>query len=227
MTTPSPAPTPRRPVWERGTAEFDRVVLLSDAVIAIALTILVLDLHVPIVSDPQHDLVQAVRDEGSSFIAFGLTFTIIAVAWISHHQFVSTLARVDGAFIRWNFLYLFVICLMPYTSSLISEYASSSSFAVAVYIGLLIVLGAVGVLGELVVVRRGLGIAPGLTPQVRFHVIDNCARIAVLAIGVVIACVSPNPANGLLWLVVLWPVAALVGRRDPDRESHRPGGSSA
>src|SRR6478672_692362 len=89
---------PKR-VWERGSAEFDRVIFLTDGVFAIAITILVLDLQVPDVSDPGQ-LASAIRAEWPSFFAFFLTFAIIAVTWMGHHSFVSTLVRLDGAFVR-------------------------------------------------------------------------------------------------------------------------------
>ena len=141
---------PRR-VWNRGSAEFDRVIFLTDGVFAIAITILVLDLQVPDVSDPGQ-LATAVRAEWPSFFAFFLTFAIIAVTWMGHHSFVSTLVRMDTAFVKWNFLNLVCICLMPYTSSLISQHADDSTFAVAVYLGLIAVLALVDCLGDVIAV---------------------------------------------------------------------------
>jgi uncharacterized membrane protein len=202
-------------VWSRGSTEFDRVIFLSDAVIAIALTILVLDLNVPTVDHPQQQLAQAVWDEAPGFLAFGLTFAIIAINWIGHHRFVSGLERIDSRFVQWNFVYLLLICLMPYTSSLISEYADDSSFAVAAYIGLIALLSLHDILGDLLVVRRGLLSQPGTPRWLRYDMVDSAARAAVMAVGIAIAYISSNPSQGLLWLLVLVPVAKFTGRYDP------------
>src|SRR5262249_50284955 len=131
-------------VWKRGTIEFDRIMFLTDGVFAIALTLLVLDLHVP---DVANDLLkQAVLDDAPSFFAFGLTFAVIALSWMGHHRFTATIDRVDHRFVKWNFLYLASICLMPYASSLISRH-DESSFAVAAYTGFIAVHALIGLLG--------------------------------------------------------------------------------
>jgi uncharacterized membrane protein len=203
--------------WPRGSAEFDRIIFLSDGVFAIVMTILVLDLHVPVVADPQHQLTDAVRAEWSSFFAFGLTFALLAVSWMGHHRFVSGLVRVDTRFVRWNFLYLALICLMPYASSLIAEYADDSSFAVACYLGLLGLLGLVDLLGDALAVRRGYLPTPGYPTWIRYSLIDTTARTAVMAIGIVIAYVSPRPSDGLLWLLALVPLSMFTSRYRPER----------
>jgi uncharacterized membrane protein len=203
-------------VWNRGSAEFDRVIFLTDGVFAIAITILVLDLQVPDVSDPGQ-LASAVRDEWPSFFAFFLTFAIIAVTWMGHHSFVSMLERLDATFVRWNFLNLVCVCLMPYTSSLISQHADDSTFAVAVYLGLIAVLALVDLLGDVVAARRKLIAEPGYPPWLRRQMIEASARAAVVTVGIVIALISARPSDGLLWLLVLIPVNMVISGRDPGR----------
>jgi uncharacterized membrane protein len=207
-------------VWRRGTTEFDRVVLLTDAVVAIAMTILVLDLRVPtgIASD---DLAHAVvHDEWQGFLAFGLSFAVIAISWVGHHQFVSTLGRVDNRFLWWNFGYLAFICLMPYVSSLISSYGHET-FAVVVYLSVISGLSIMGMVGIFVAVRCGFTIEPGYTPAVRYGLIDDAVRVAVFAIGIVIASFAAEPSSGLLWLLAYIPVAIFLGRFDPTRRARR------
>ncbi len=207
-------------MWNRGTAEFDRVIFLTDGVFAIAITILVLDLQVPDVSDPGR-LASAIRAEWPSFFAFFLTFAIIAVTWMGHHSFVSTLARLDTAFVKWNFVNLVCICLMPYTSSLISQHADDSSFAVAVYLGLIVALALVDVAGDVIAVRHHLIVEPGYPSWMRHQLIDSSARFVVVAIGILIALVSSRPSDGLLWLLVLIPVNMVIGRVESRRDVGR------
>jgi uncharacterized membrane protein len=206
-------------VWSRGSTEFERVVFLSDAVIAIALTILVLDLEVPTVD--ASDLPQALREEWGSFFAFGLTFAIIAVSWMGHHRFVSALVRMDIRLVQWNFLYLAAICLMPFGSSLISEHADDSSLAVAIYLGLIATLFLIDVLGDVIAVRHHLLGTPGFPPWIRYEVIDSLVRIAVFVVGIAIAYVASVPSAGMLWLFALFPAGMLTSRLDPSRRLDR------
>jgi uncharacterized membrane protein len=203
-------------VWLRGSTEFERVAFLSDAVIAIALTILALDLQVPAVD--AGDLPRALGDELPSFFAFGLTFAIIAVSWIGHHRFVSALVRMDIRFVQWNFLYLAAICLMPFGSSLISEHADDSSLAVAIYLGLIATLFLIDVLGDLVAVRHHLLDTPGTPPWLRYEMIDGWVRIAIFLIGIPIAYLAPEPSTAMLWLLALMPAGMLTARLDPARK---------
>jgi uncharacterized membrane protein len=206
-------------VWARGTTEFERVVLLTDAVVAIAATILVLELRVP--SGVAPDALEShVADDWRSFLAFGLSFALIALSWAGHHRFVGTIDRMDGRFVAWNFTYLALVCLMPYASSLISTYANST-FAVVLYLGIVGALTVVGMIGTILAVQCGFTREPGYTPGVRFDLIDDAARIVVFLIGIGIALVATDPSWGLTWLAVYLPVGVFVGRFDPDRAARR------
>lgn len=86
-----PAPVARRPSrFSRTSAEFTRVLNLSDAVFAIALTLLVLNLEVPRV--PAGELAGALADQTSSFVAFALAFFLVASTWWQHHRAFAVLA---------------------------------------------------------------------------------------------------------------------------------------
>src|SRR5262245_33677157 len=130
--------------WVRGSIEFERVLFLSDAVVAIAMTILVLDLHVPSGVAPD-ELARAVGEDSVGFFAFGLSFAVIALSWMGHHQFMSTIVRMDARLVGWNFAYLALIVLMPYASSLISSYGDSE-FAVVSYLALVAAVTLAGML---------------------------------------------------------------------------------
>jgi len=201
-------------VWKRGTIEFDRVMFLTDAVFAIAMTLLVLDLHVPDV--PADQLQDTVLGNVQPFFAFGLTFAVIALNWMGHHRFSSTLARVDHRFVELNFLYLAGICLMPYVSSLISRNAQSA-FAVATYTGFIAFLALVGGLATVLAVECGFTTEPGYTRWARYDLLDSGLRCAVFATAAVIAVLAPDPGTALLWLLVYIPVSMVLGRFDPVR----------
>lgn len=114
--------------WQRGAGlEFDRVGAFSDAVFAIALTLLVLDLHLPHLhrADGVSDFMHALGNIVPDLIAFAVSFSIIGQHWISHHQFYARLGAVDSRFVGLNVVYLACIALVPFPTSVISQYVDN------------------------------------------------------------------------------------------------------
>jgi uncharacterized membrane protein len=115
----------------------ERVVVLSDGVVAIIITLLVLEIHVPDLQNGQ-SLWQALWSIKPSFIAFIISFIVVAIAWAGHRDLFSVIRRTDRALVWLNFLYLLPLCLVPFGSALISRY-SSEAVALRIF-GLLLVL---------------------------------------------------------------------------------------
>jgi uncharacterized membrane protein len=96
----------------------ERLNLFSDAVAAIAITLLALDLHVP--DSPTnaalwHDLAKNVND----YIAFLISFAVIGSHWFLHHRTFSCLTGLTGWLARWNMLWLLMIVLTPFATRVI------------------------------------------------------------------------------------------------------------
>lgn len=103
---------------EEKNLERERLVFFSDAVIAIAITLLALNLKVEHVGSRFTfiDLVNAWH----TFAAFLLSFIIIAVFWINHHRFYVHIKSIDSRMMIYNICWLLFIVLLPFTTSLIS-----------------------------------------------------------------------------------------------------------
>ncbi len=99
--------------------ELERLVFFSDAVIAIAITLLALDLKVGH-RGPRFEFID-LADAWHSFAAFFLSFSIIAVFWINHHRFFVHIKAIDPKLMTYNICWLLFIVLLPFTSSLISS----------------------------------------------------------------------------------------------------------
>jgi uncharacterized membrane protein len=127
---------------EESELEFARIVAFSDGVFAIAMTLLVLALHVP---EGVSDLDQALQDQLPDLFAFALSFAVLAQVWFFHHRFFGSLGRFDGALIGLNFLYLGLVALVPFTSELIGDYGDESIAAV-IYAANMAGIGLVGAL---------------------------------------------------------------------------------
>ena len=114
-----------------------RVEAFSDGVIAVAITLLALDLDVPNPSGPgtlAHNLAQ----QWSSYAAYVVSFLTIGIIWINHHAFMRRLVDVDHAILLLNLVLLLTIGLLPFSTALMAEYLQApqgQNLAAVVYGG--------------------------------------------------------------------------------------------
>lgn len=101
-----------------------RVESLTDGVFAIAMTLLVLNLRVPVISEDiaKQTLPGALLSLRPHFFAYGLSFFLLAVFWIIHHRQFHTIKRADQGLLWINIVALIFIVLLPFSTSLIGEY---------------------------------------------------------------------------------------------------------
>lgn len=95
----------------------DRLVAFTDAVLAIIMTILVLELPKP--ADPT---LVAILDLKESLYAYTLSFFWLGALWFGMYQIWSMVDKVSNKVIWWNIILLFLASLIPYTTSLVSKY---------------------------------------------------------------------------------------------------------
>ena len=98
-----------------------RVLALTDAVFAIIITLLVLDIHVPELS-AHEKLGTAIADVRPSFISFVIAFIVAAMQWTGHRDLFTLIRYTDRGIIWLNMLMLFAVCLLPFGSALLSRY---------------------------------------------------------------------------------------------------------
>ena len=104
----------------------DRILAISDGVFAFAVTLLVLDLFVPVLSSgaTSGDLGQALSKEYASFVSYLLSFFIAGVWWNAHNRNFSFLRDTDSR-LRWlNLLFLIWIALLPFFTKILDQYAN-------------------------------------------------------------------------------------------------------
>ena len=106
-----------------GDLSLDRLVFFSDAVFAIAVTLLVLDIRVP--SLPRvvsvADSWAAFADLTPSFFAFALSFLVIGRFWMGHHERFRSLRHFDQRLMWPNMLYLLAIAFMPFATAFLGQ----------------------------------------------------------------------------------------------------------
>jgi len=110
--------------WERGDSgpkETARVEAFSDGVFAIAITLLVLDIHVPEVKDNEALLPLLLRD-WTTHLAFLIGFFTILVCWINHHYMFEHIRKCNGMLLLLNGFKLLVVSFTPFATAIISKY---------------------------------------------------------------------------------------------------------
>jgi uncharacterized membrane protein len=125
----------------RHLAESNRVEAFSDGVFAIALTLLVLDLHAP---SRRGHFGHALLDEWQTYIAYVAAFLLISSIWLSHHDLFTRVKQVDIKLMCINLALLLVSSLFPYPAAVLSAAMRNGDRSDQIYSCLL--FGALGVL---------------------------------------------------------------------------------
>lgn len=112
----------------------ERTIFFSDAVMAIAMTLLILQIQVPESSQVSaRDLPAVLADDSVALYAYALSFALIGMNWITHHRKFTVIERYTGR-LQWiNLGYLFFIAILPLPTRLLSDYGPTSSLVVILY----------------------------------------------------------------------------------------------
>ena len=111
--------------WIEGGSGVERLVYFSDAVFAIAITLLALEIRLPEMQDPTtRELAGALVGLLPRFYGFAISFWIIAVYWLAHHRIFRYIRADDRRLQVINLLFLMWIVLMPFSASLLGGYGS-------------------------------------------------------------------------------------------------------
>jgi len=104
--------------------ETGRVEAFSDGVFAIAATLLVLTLQVPVVTETARsaDLWRALLRQWPGEVAFVMSFLTILIMWSSHHNIFNHIRRVDHNFLLLNGLVLMFVSATPFATELLARY---------------------------------------------------------------------------------------------------------
>lgn len=98
----------------------NRLEVFTDAVIAIIMTILVLELH-----EPNGDTWEALAALGYRFFIYIVSFIILAIYWNNHHHLFQVVHKINGRVLWANSFFAFALSLFPFATSWISEYINS------------------------------------------------------------------------------------------------------
>ncbi len=186
-----------------------RVEAFSDGVFAIAITLLILEIRVPEVGGhgAEGGLGAALAALWPSYLAFAISFCVILIMWVNHHELMRLVRAVDYPFLFANGFVLLLVTFVPFPTAVLAQHLATreAAPAVAFYCGTFVVISLTWGWLFLTIVRRGL-----LRPDVHPATITRIRRAyaagpIVYAVAASIAFFQPILAlalNASLWL--LW-----------------------
>jgi uncharacterized membrane protein len=172
-----------------------RLEAFSDGVIAVAITLLALNLPLPSTTKLPV-LAPYLGRHWPSFAAFVVSFVTIGIIWMNHHAMVRRLRSADAEILFLNVLLLMTICLLPFTTALMAKYLlapQGAPLAAAIWGGSFLVMGSVflAVQWHLMVVKPHL-LDERLTPKLRRAVVRrNAVGVIPYAVATAAAAVTP------------------------------------
>lgn len=186
--------------------EKDRLVAFSDGVIAVVITIMVLELKAP------HDAsLGALKETAPVFLSYVLSFIYVAIYWNNHHHFFYLIPQVDGAMLWANLHLLFWLSLIPFATSWIGEH-HSSPVPTAVY-GVALLMPAIAWYVLQTVIIRAQGSDSALARALGYDIKGKISPLLYLA-GILVAFLDTRISDAIYVLVALmWLV--------PDRRIER------
>jgi uncharacterized membrane protein len=201
--------------YDRDSVEFARMLTFTDGLFAIAMTLLVVDLTVPVIKDTDnvHDLANALADETATYVSFFISFAVIGRYWMAHHAFFSTLARIDRTMIWLNLVYLMFIAFLPFPTALLGRYFENP-LSIAIY-----AVNVAAVSGmEVVLFSRAQnhGLLNKRLPRdvYRYGAAMSLSPVIFFVLSIPVAFVSTTLAV-LFWFLGI-PLAAIAERWKPE-----------
>jgi uncharacterized membrane protein len=185
----------------------DRVVVFSDAVVAIAITLLALDLPIPDLNSSagNGDVLSFLGNHWNAYFAFFISFAVISGHWGSHRAVFRYVNRINDRVIGTNMIWLLMVVLVPFAARTL---AASGGFAIRFTI-----YATVQIVAWVCLVRLGNELAQDHllrddAPESARHP-DNLGRwvtIVSFAVSIPVAFVSP-------WAYAIWAAGPAVATR--------------
>jgi TMEM175 potassium channel family protein len=191
-----------------------RLEAFSDAVFAVAITLLILEIHVPTGDHVWDEL----KDEWPSFASFFVSFWVIGIIWVNHHGLLDHLKRADRPLLYINLLLLMTVVFIPFSTALMAEHLKSGAdekVAALVYALAFLAMGIAFNLYWTYIVkhRRELGVEIP-DEEIRRMSVGFMIGSPLYAVAVIMAFISPEAVLIIIAAVAVYYMFA--GMRSPD-----------
>ncbi len=191
----------------------ERLAALSDGVFAVAMTLLVLDLHAPAAEavHSEADLLAALWLLAPRLLVYMLSFMTLGIFWVGQQTQLNFVTHSDRHLSWIHLAFLFTVTLMPFSTALMAEFIAYRAALVLYWLNIL-ALGAIVFASWAYLERAGLlkpDVAPGIGKAVRRRVI---VAQALYALGAALCAYSTLASLGFIVLVQLnYAVAPRIG----------------
>lgn len=195
----------------------ERLLAFGDAVFAIAITLLALDIDVP-EGLPDERLNDALRDVLPDIGAYLISFGVIGLLWLAQHRLFVMVGRIDQLQMYLYFTLLAVVAALPFPTRLVSEYGQTV-LATSVYAGSIALASLLTTTMAYRLLRRPELRKPDVPPgRVRRSVLQGAVVDLVFVTSLPITLLSPTGAK--YWWFLLVPVRLVIrSRPDPTKDT--------
>jgi uncharacterized membrane protein len=200
-----------------------RLESFSDGVMAVAITLLVLNFTVPDLTSVHH-LGHYLGQRWPVYAAYVTSFLTIGIIWMNHHVNISRLARADHSILILNLLLLMTIVVIPFGTNLLSTYLKASegqNLAAGVYGGILLAMAITfSLLNRQILIRRPHLLKAPMTLEVRRATFRRTATgVAPYAVATALAVVSPYITLGITFALAAFYALPLANLNPVDEAS--------
>lgn len=195
----------------------DRLVLFTDAVVAIAVTLLILPL-VDVVTESKaagDDAVHVITDHQAQIYSFLLSFVVIARFWLAHHRVFEHVRAYNTRLIQLNMLWLLTIVVLPFPTEIVGAY-NSSRFTASLYIGTILALSICQTALALLI-RNHQELEQPDNPITARELAGSITATALLAVAFALAALVPGVTFYALFLLFLAPLVATIWEKPQEK----------
>lgn len=185
----------------------ERLVFFTDAVVAIALTLLILPLMESVTEAAEKGLTTAelMTEDAGALVAFLLSFAVIAVFWVLHHRLFEHVRYYSGRLLRMNLAWMLTVVFMPVSTAMTGT-MKTDRLQVAVYVGTMALSsGALAVMA--LTVRRHPELGNPDNPIAQRSVVAPLLMTGLFLLAMVLGVLFPGVSYFFLFLLWLVPVA--------------------
>jgi uncharacterized membrane protein len=201
-----------------GTAGVTRVEAFSDGVIAIIVTIMVLELRAP-----ETDDITALWRLWPTFIAYGLSYAYVAIYWVNHHRLFGHVRGVSNGLLWANIALLFSLSLVPFSTAYLGQHHFARD-ATLLYLATMLLPSLTYAILQTTIRRAGI---EGHEAQIYHRATSRKGLAATLIymIGIPLTFVAPwlgiacAALVAVLWMLPWSPLDKIFLRRDDLRAS--------